>query len=58
MIRDAGKWLPLVVSLEPAGLVMRQKGRRHRMRLPYEVAWRTAALLVAEERRRERKRAA
>jgi hypothetical protein len=46
---------PLMVSVEPYELVIREKGRRQCYAVPYIAVFELGARLAAEERRREKR---
>lgn len=53
-IRDGGRLLPIVVEIFPTYLCLRQKGRRTRLAVEYQVVYRLAARLLADAVRREK----
>lgn len=52
---DQGRRLPLVCTMAPDGLHLRQKGRRTCYVLPYAAAYQWAITLEVARRRRERR---
>lgn len=53
-VRDAGKVRPIVVTLSPDGIRLRQFGRRACYVLPYPAAYGQAVKLAVAEKRREK----
>lgn len=57
-VRDRGKIRPVCVALEPASLLLRPKGTRQTLRLPYGVAFAQAARAEADRLTEQRRTAA
>lgn len=55
--RDRGRIRQILVAAEPDSLLIRLKGTRGVLRLPYGVAYTRAAVLAADQVRRDRKEA-
>lgn len=53
--RDAGRTRPLIVALEPTALLVRLKGTRMTLRMPYSTAFSQAAAMEARRRAAEKK---